>query len=395
MLSKLLDTCGDFCIVATREDPRVLHILYWNTLNSENKPSLPMLQHFSSSAVQEPERLCRSATTAKTSNPLKLEDENAANLVTPGRIEVYQRSICVAKAHEFIFKIFHNQAQGPQTTSIEEIGALTDMVIHYAHEYDCVPRIRDALNSWLLQLDQSIYRLVSQDPPKWLLRAIKLENKVLFKESFIHLVGTLPAWPWSTPRDEIPPATLKRIVSKSKRLQERCSAFERRLLMETLQMDMHGDVRQPVEIQYCPEGWLVTARFREALISSLREIEQQHLESPLRNALHARLYRTLANNPEHVLDVFDFSDELGTVAVNFPHEFRELQQNANLLKASVAALIKEAGLLENSLLLPVEEMENAYLTCTNVSYKDFPWQVQSSTKAGSSDEIDATPGVGE
>lgn len=79
--------------------------------------------------------------------------------------------------------------------------------------------------------NKTLYQAIADQPPSWLLVGLKLRQNLIYKEAFAHLAGNYPNWPWSRPKDTLPPTVLASIETHSKDLRTLRDRIDTELLL--------------------------------------------------------------------------------------------------------------------------------------------------------------------
>jgi hypothetical protein len=260
---------------------------------------------------------------------------------------------------------FYNIPPKLSTTNIATVLTQSESLIKIATELGCPHLLQPHLSNIYASYRQSLYHAISADVPRWLALSLALENRAVYTECLIHLVGAHPKLPWPTRRTAIPVQHL--IAQKARDLATLRGDVERELLLVTLHIrdlrtrrDRPFDPREKAEI----EPWIVVQVFRDEIAQHISKVDK-HPEA----SVHlGKLYRGISKGTFNWLST-EYVREM--VMPTMKLEWKDLGEDMKKLRASAATAVER--LADNQLMIDPDAHGVGYLTCVKVGDRDIPW----------------------
>ena len=236
---------------------------------------------------------------------------------------------------------------------------------------------------------RSLWQAIADDPIRWLLIGLDLQEILIYNEAFIHVAGNFSAWPWSTPKTKIPEAILAAMSAKYERiLRARASIDQSLSLLNFLKRkNLHIGKRSKTEItkrSSSAVAYEILALWRDWVLGHLAELystSQERTKFPHDNCKHsseecltvAGFYRILAQSGDAYLPTSFLTTKTWAKRVSRGDE-GDMHSDLNLLKQEAANLVTP---LVTSSLQFEGRAKLGYLTCIKVEDSDIPWEHES------------------
>lgn len=136
-----------------------------------------------------------------------------------------------------IFSSFYNIPPHITSTSIKRATSEAEVLAGVANDLGCIHLVSSHIGNALLQHRQALYKAIFDDPPRYLLLALVLENDFMYAESLIHLIGAYPYGTFPTSRKLLPDEMLRLMAKKSQELDKKVFEVERGLLLLTITIE--------------------------------------------------------------------------------------------------------------------------------------------------------------
>jgi hypothetical protein len=278
-----------------------------------------------------------------------------------------QHHLTAIACYTQILGSFYNIPPKLSTTNITTALTQSESLIKIATELGCLHLLQAHLSSIYANYRQSLYHAISADAPRWLALSLALENRAIYTECLIHLVGAHPKLPWPTRRTAIPDPVQHLIAQKARDLATLRGDVERELLLVTLhirdlrtQRDRPFDPREKAEI----EPWIVVQVFRDEIAQHISKVDK-HPEA----SVHlGKLYRGISKGSFNWLST-EYVREM--VMPTMKLEWKDLGEDMKKLRASAATAVER--LADNQLMIDPDAHGVGYLTCVKVGDRDIPW----------------------
>ncbi|KAF2446118.1 hypothetical protein P171DRAFT_483488 [Karstenula rhodostoma CBS 690.94] len=266
-----------------------------------------------------------------------------------------------------IFASFYNIPPKVSTTDISTAVAQSEALTKLATSLGSVQPLQAHLASLFSSYRQTLYLAIAHNPPRWLHLSLALQNRAIYTECLIHLVGAHPKMPWPKHPTPIPDPIHHLIQQKALDLANLRGASDRALLLLTLhiadpltQKNRACDPRNKAEI----ESWLAVQVFRDEMAQHISAVGNHPSSS-----LHlGRLYRGIARgdwkwmSTEYVRAMLEPTMKLG---------WKELGEDLRSLRAQAKGVV--GRLARNGLMVEPDGHGVGYLTCVEVGEGDVPW----------------------
>lgn len=331
------------------EDDESLHKL------AEGKPVLSMKVKVegtkdSTSTTKEPSTL---TTTPASASPTKT--------LTPTKAP---RNLM----YNQVFGAFYNIPPSIPINSISAACTHSEQLVKLADTLGCLHLITPHISTALLSYRQTLFTAIKDDPARWLLLSLRLENDNIYTESLIHLAGAHPCWPWPTPtkRAHLPDSTRHLIAKKSNELDQACLEAERSLLLLlTIRIGHNSSPVQPQDPSHFPT-WFVVQTYRDVLARELHTLESSKTAALKRGTMFRKIWRGGSA-------YMDYEEMRRLMEQIMPSAVENLSEDLALLKEFAGKIVED--LARNEAMVDVEACGVGWLTCVRVERgEDIPWR---------------------
>ncbi|PVI07589.1 hypothetical protein DM02DRAFT_700470 [Periconia macrospinosa] len=283
------------------------------------------------------------------------------------------------KSYVQVLALFYNIQISTLNTSIDNTLILSEQIAKISRELECVQLVRPPLAKVLTDYRHELFLAIKNDPIRWLKLGETLENKAIYAECLVHLVGAYPKLPWPSRVGAWASLSLELrqlIKKKNQAIEQLRTQIERDLLAVSLP---YGNANRPLDPTQPDqrETWLVVAVFRDYLAQQINELDLDYN----RNAVLDRgiFFRNLAKGAFEPLD----GERVRKVCHGFMRaEWKDFSDDLHKLKEYAAKAASDLAI--NQLMIDPDTHEVGYLTCVKVTNEDFPWLVAQRTLGGSS-----------
>ncbi|KAF2790815.1 hypothetical protein K505DRAFT_199975, partial [Melanomma pulvis-pyrius CBS 109.77] len=301
-------------------------------------------------------------TEDMSDNQIAVGTQGASSEVEGAAVVVRRpKNPTVVALYSQIFGAFYNIPLHVSTTDIGAALVQSEELVKIAGDLGCVHLIRPYLGNVFGQYRQKLFAAIKTDPPRWILLAMTLEHASIYTESFIHLVGAHPTWPWLTKRTALHPELRQLIAKKSEVLDQKCLETERQLLAATIMINKNPV--QPQDRSHI-ETWMVVQVFRDALARHLHTMESN---SNKKSKHQGTFFRKI-----HAGSYMEYEEVRSMCDDIMKSNWKDLGDDLKTLKAY--AMVVVAELAENELMIDPDSQNVGYLTCVKIQPQDFPWQ---------------------
>ncbi|KAL1608268.1 hypothetical protein SLS60_003207 [Paraconiothyrium brasiliense] len=253
------------------------------------------------------------------------------------------------------------------TTDISVALAQSEGLIKVATELGCVHLLRAHLGSTYASYRRELYLAIKADPPRWIQLAIALENRGIYDECLIHMVGAHPKWPWPTSRKAIADPVQDLVKQKALALDKLRLEIEHELLLITIHIGdpLRRPVRAPDPTKTAEiETWLTVQVFRDELAQHISNVTNH----PERTLHFGRLYRGIHKGTWKWLSteyVRELIERLMTIG------WKDLGEDMGMLREHASRVVEK--LVDNQLMIDPDAHGVGYLTCVKVADVDVLW----------------------
>lgn len=263
--------------------------------------------------------------------------------------------------------------------ALSQIEAIATIANHYQAD-ELGSRIEGRLTTnFVIMKGNELWNAIAKDAARWLVIAVQLRSSLLYSESFKHVAGCYPDWPWSISRKElekqVPSSVTIAIVTKSEQLHRLRTGIDFKLLCHTISIEG----RRAAPNGDKPTVGLVVSIFREWVAGHVESIRSGGTSLPLSESIcshekgcdsTAGFYRMLKQGSGNYLSLQLLPNTWGKGCTWNQEEIKEIKNMLAVLKRNAAEMV--APLFENS--LRGNDTSLAYLTCIDVSKEDIPWE---------------------
>ncbi|KAJ4303076.1 hypothetical protein N0V90_001967 [Kalmusia sp. IMI 367209] len=270
---------------------------------------------------------------------------------------------------------FYTIAPQISTTGIGTALVQSEKLVKIATELGCVHLLQAHLGNIYAQYRKKLFLAIKSDPPRWMQLAIALENKTIYTECLIHMVGAHPKWPWTTSRKGLAESTQHLIRQKASELDRLRVEVERDILLINLNigggyghLGHAPDPTQRTEI----ETWMTVQVFRDEIAKRISAVERHKDHSLLWGTLYRKMHKGTLPwlESDHVREVCE-----STMKTNW----KEMSEDMIKLRAYAAKVVEKLAV--NELMIEPDTNGVGYLTCVQVRDADVPWLVSSVNRA--------------
>ncbi|KFY88443.1 hypothetical protein V500_06331 [Pseudogymnoascus sp. VKM F-4518 (FW-2643)] len=252
----------------------------------------------------------------------------------------------------------------------------SEHLIKAAKLYHTLPAVRSHVSHLLAQHGHSLFHSIALEPVRWLNLSINLEDKIIFQEAMIHLVGGIPDEFTSEPFSGVPDDVVKLVKRKYKEMDDEVSRVSR--LLSVLSIYELG-IRAGLTDKSSFDIWVLASFWREWFTTNLEaaQTRSRHPEEPTIQAKLGLLYRTIyaggdAYLPnQEVLDVFRPLLQDGAYQTGGFLQWDTAPFDLTLMKTYASKTVQ--NLCYNRSQLDPSESGFTYLTCTHIGNHEFPW----------------------
>jgi hypothetical protein len=276
-----------------------------------------------------------------------------------------QPHTAVVEIYNQILGSFYSVPLSIPTTTCSDTLTTCESLVEIAASLKCMPLIAPSVTSALLSHHRTLFTAISRDPARYLLLALPLRSTALFTDSFTHIIGAHPSWPWPTPRSVLPPTILSLVIAKSAELDRMCVETERELLLLTIEMAKSGPV-QPQHYNHF-DTWFVVQLFRDTLARAFHALET----AKDRTLKRGKLYRQIARGGDAYMPLAEMRKLVARV---MPSASGGLEEDLGLLKGCAMGLVND--LVKNEAGVDVEAGAVGWLTCVRIGRGDVPWEIE-------------------
>ncbi|KAJ4353872.1 uncharacterized protein N0V89_005602 [Didymosphaeria variabile] len=278
------------------------------------------------------------------------------------------RHLAAIACYTQILGSFYNIPPKISTIDISIALAQSEGLIKVATELGCVHVLRAHLSSMYASYRQKVYLAVKSDPPRWIQLAIALENRAIYDECLIHMVGAHPKWPWPTSRKFVAEPVQHLVKQKALELDRLRLEVEHELLLITIHIGdpLRRHIRAPNPAETAEvETWLTVQVFRDELAQHISNVT----EHPERTLHLGRLYRGIHKGNLKWLST-EYARELieGMMTMGW----KDLGEDMGKLKEYAARVVEK--LADNQLMIDPDAHSVGYLTCVKVRDDDVLWE---------------------
>ncbi|KAF1957374.1 hypothetical protein CC80DRAFT_470586 [Byssothecium circinans] len=309
---------------------------------------------------------------------IKVEDvfENTANRIsstrtTPSTMTARNSSPPVRKVSPKAALACYTQVLGAfysipppiSTVNISTALVQAEELVKLAADLGCLHLLRPYLGHVLGEYRQKLFVAIKQDPPRWVRLALSLENKSIYTECLVHLIGAHPKWPWSTGRAALPEDLRRLVFNKAHEVEVARTEIERDLLLINLPYGRNATPPDPTQPGQT-ETWITVQIIRDQLALRIDSLDRSK-----EAALHrGKFFRQLRKGTLEVLDL----ENVRTICQGtMPSTWKDLRDDLKQLKEYVAELVEEIA--SNELMIDPDTNNIGYLTCAKVGNDDIPW----------------------
>ncbi|KAJ4367115.1 hypothetical protein N0V83_007645 [Neocucurbitaria cava] len=268
-----------------------------------------------------------------------------------------------------VFGAFYNIPPSIPINSISAACTHSEQLVELAHNLGCLHLITSHISTALLSYRQILFTAIKDDPARWLLLSLKLQNDNIYTESLIHLAGAHPCWPWPTPtkRTHLPDSTRRLIAKKSSELDQACLEAERSLLLLTIRIGRTSNSSpvQPEDPSHFPT-WFVVQSYRDILARELHALESSKSAALKRGTMFRKIWRGGSA-------YMDYEEMRRLMEQIMPSAVENLSEDLALLKEFAGGIVDD--LARNEAMVDVEACGVGWLTCVRVERgSDIPWR---------------------
>ena len=289
-----------------------------------------------------------------------------------------------AQAYETLFCLIASyKYKLPLVDPVEFLPQLEGLV-RIAKEYDCLQRVESALSGLFMKWvgSRKLWHAIAINPARWLLIGLTLEERTVFDEAFVHLVGSFPGRSWAEAVKLLPEAVTANIERKARDLRYHHYEIDQKLLCFTVkvQAPVTSPIKEVVaDYHGSPSAYATVNLWRDWVAEHLAYLRDQETASdavtanPTRLCKHslgdcltvAGFYRTIHRAGDALLSVEDV-----IAAQNSNCKTEKVRSTLAELKAKAA---KTVAPFANSSLQFADRDKLEYLTCVEVEDGDVPW----------------------
>ncbi|KFY99523.1 hypothetical protein V498_00674 [Pseudogymnoascus sp. VKM F-4517 (FW-2822)] len=284
------------------------------------------------------------------------------------------------KALHSLFRMLYDE--DPMISSMDMNFALFQVkdMISVAKPYKLLPKVRAHIGHSLAQRGRRLYQAILREPIQWLKVSVDLENKIIFQEAVVHLVGKFPdvdnfareLFP-GVPEDVIG-LLYRKVVEIDRRIYRVNELLMTSAIYESgVRAQLNGLNKTSFDVSiliHCWREWFIR-RLSEARTPAFRP-EEPSIQSKL-----GMLYRDIAAGGDTYLPEDEVMDSLrplqlqGTAQTEGFLQWDTAAYDLKLLKDYASGEVQEV--CANTSQLNPADGGFKYLTCTQVGAHEYPW----------------------
>ncbi|KFZ09206.1 hypothetical protein V502_08870 [Pseudogymnoascus sp. VKM F-4520 (FW-2644)] len=288
------------------------------------------------------------------------------------------RQIELRKINAFA-SLLHVAYYKPPMVSQKDISLAlihSENLIKAAKLYHALPAVRAHVSHLLAQHGHSLFQSIALEPVRWLNLSIDLEDKIIFQEAMIHLVGGIPDEFTSESFSGVPDDVVKLVKRKYKEMDDEVSRVNRLLAVLSI-YDLEIRVRLTDKSSF--DIWILASFWREWFGTNL-EAAQTRSRHPKESTIQAKLgllYRTIYAGGDAYLPKQEVLNVLRPLQQDGADQIKGFLQwdtaEYDLAQIKTCASIIVQNLCFNRSGLNPAEAGFTYLTCTHIGNDEFPW----------------------
>jgi len=307
------------------------------------------------------------------------------------------------RSYDNFFRIFYNYPPSLDNVNIANAYVESKGLLQLADMYDSLDIIGPRIDHHLLRFQSRLWKQIAKYPASYLKLGFLARSRDIFREALVHVVGQWPAGERQL-RGAVPQRVLELIEDKADELDETKARVEAKLFRLSLSTS-RGERVSPANDWL---AWLVLSLWRQWFADkttpppagilkdgSARTSRDSSLAAPRHAGLPAslnpharsvppqpvapppntgRIFRLVGAAGQGYLDHGELRRFLRAAGPdvcsrdNVRRAERRLDELKNLAAAAVTPLMR------NFLELDVREAGVAYLTCTRLEERDWPWE---------------------
>lgn len=372
----------------------VIGIKYLFVLKANNPDQMPLLcnidldaartDHENSIYTQQRESTEADIKVEKGENEVKVESPADGGEPTPNQPEIKKRGVDWVAGYESFLHMLsnlgqpnHGISQSDIGTALQQIEAVARIANHYQAKAPGLIIERILTTNFVIEKGDELWNAIAKDAARWLVIAVQLQSSVLYIESFKHVAGCYPDWPWSISRRElekqVPSSVTIAIVTKSEQLFRLRTDIDLKLLCHTIA----DKGRRAAPNGGDPTTGFVVSIFREWIAGHVEYIRSGGTSLPLSKSIcshekgcisTAGFYRMLKGTNGDCLSLLLLQK---TSSQGCTWDGKEIKKMLAILKRGAAEMV--APLVEKK--LRGNDTSLAYLTCIDVLKEDIPWNM--------------------
>ena len=286
--------------------------------------------------------------------------------------------------YDNLFRIFYNYAPALDPINIANAYIECKSLLNLADMYDAIEVVGPRIDHHLLQFQGRLWKQIAKYPSSYLKLGYLARSKVIFSEALVHVVGQ---WPLGANhlRQQLSDQVLDIIEDKVDMLEEEKAKIEGSLFRLTL-LTSRGERVTPSNSYL---DWTAVSLFRQWLAENTTPppapnhkdtprphgSQQAPLPPPPPTANAGRIYRLLGTGGQAYLSHEEVKRFLKLRPEEYSREnLRRFERRLDELKQMAQNIARP--LMRNSLELDLgrDGAGVAWLTCTKIEERDFPWE---------------------
>lgn len=277
------------------------------------------------------------------------------------------------RRYETILYAFYNKDIVVDDSNMET--ALTDCykLVTIAKYLGCTSLVGKSIEVALLKHGQSFFRSIASVPHLWGSLAYSIRSELIFREAFIHLVGS-----WKNVKNNSAMMSYLRSIPNVRGFIEK---YHRALLQRvkklelTLMSEYPGDIATPTkDIPIKREEYSKDVLVHLALMFFRHWLGNRIISEQGRQADDCgyRLYRLIYAAGDAYMD----KGVMNNFHTKFPmtkKAFTVLENHLSEIKEVMKDYVAKSKMVESTLQLDLVKFPVDYFTCTDLKHEDFPW----------------------
>ena len=310
--------------------------------------------------------LSHTMPTTPDTTYIKFETGSGSNLQSTTAQKRKFNQAATITAYTQLFAAFYNHSPPISTSSIQLALSHSETLLRLARNLGCIHLLQPHLSKTFTNYRQTFWEAIAADPPRWMRLSLYLEDRAIYTECLIHLVGAHPAWPWKTGRRAVPENVREIVRKKSAQMKLLVRDVQLELLLVTMSVQVEKGKTRPLNpgLRCDLESWMVVSVLREETAQWISSMEKGQDASLQVGRFFRGIYKGTAKwfQNEYVKEACE--KILST-------KWEDLAEDLEMLRKIAKEVVQEVA--RNELMIDPETCGLGYLTCVKTVDEDIPW----------------------